>query len=271
MTKHAGVTSVKLGFSFASNCASMTDLIARSVNRSKTADMRCSPRLLLTIPTHLLPPLRWLVRVGVVIIFCPPLLLAREEEFKKLVVLQVNIFNALFYPSFSQNLSSLFLFLSLCVRGKNNNAVSLSLSIYLSIYLFTRVVASSTMIFFLTARTNEAHTHTHRTTTTTTTVRSFVRSLGNSSSSRFRRLHADSLSLFLHEKKTKKKLTESSNSNLSLSLPSSLFLSSIYFEFDLDARFFPRSHSRDRFRRNTEGARRAWISSKRRGIEDALF
>jgi hypothetical protein len=160
MTKHAGVTSVKLGFSFASNCASMTDLIARSVNRSKTADMRCSPRLLLTIPTHLLPPLRWLVRVGVVIIFCPPLLLAREEEFKKLVVLQVNIFNALFYPSFSQNLSSLFLFLSLCVRGKNNNAVSLSLSIYLSIYLFTRVVASSTMIFFLTARTNEAHTHT---------------------------------------------------------------------------------------------------------------
>jgi hypothetical protein len=39
MTKHAGVTSVKLGFSFASNCASMTDLIARSVNRSNTAEI----------------------------------------------------------------------------------------------------------------------------------------------------------------------------------------------------------------------------------------
>jgi len=80
----------------------MTDLIARSVNRSKTADMRYSPRLLLTIPTHLLPPLRWLVRV-VVIIFCPPLLLAREEEFKKLVVLEVNIFNAFFLPFFLSN------------------------------------------------------------------------------------------------------------------------------------------------------------------------
>jgi len=92
----------------------MTDLIARSVNRSKTADMRCSPRLLLTIPTHLLPPLRWLVRV-VVIIFCPPLLLAREEEFKKLVVLEVNIFNAFLFTLLSLSKHSLSLSLSLSV------------------------------------------------------------------------------------------------------------------------------------------------------------
>jgi hypothetical protein len=166
----------------------MTDLIARSVNRSKTADMRCSPRLLLTIPTHLLPPLRWLVRV-VVIIFCPPLLLAREEEFKKLVVLEVNIFNAFLFTLLSlKSKHSLSLSFSLCVcaRGKNN-AVSLSLSIYIYIYLFPRVVVFDDDIFLNSA--NEAHTHRTTTTTTTTTT---VRSLGNSSSRRgvfFRRLH----------------------------------------------------------------------------------
>ena len=119
-------------------------------------------------------------------------------------------FQRSFLPFFlSKSLSSLSL--SLCVRGKNNNAVSLSLSlsIYLSLYSRGRVFDDD--IFFNSANERSAHTHTGR----RRRRRRFVRSLGTSSS-RFRRLHADSLLSLLCVKKQKKS-DESSNSNLSLS------------------------------------------------------
>ena len=64
-------------------------------------------------------------------------------------------FQRSFLPFF---LSKSLFSLSLCVRGKNNNAVSLSLSIYLSIYLFTRVVVFDDDIFFNSANERSAHT-----------------------------------------------------------------------------------------------------------------
>jgi len=119
-------------------------------------------------------------------------------------------FSTLFFTLLSLKIS-LSLFLSVCAERIITRLVCLSiyLSIYLSLYSRGRVFDDD--IFFNSANERSAHTHTGR----RRRRRRFVRSLGTSSS-RFRRLHADSLLSLLCVKKQKKS-DESSNSNLSLS------------------------------------------------------